>query len=54
MPKYEPEKIEEKWRKIYEEKHLYEGNVDEKKEKFFITVPVMYPDGRGNRSKERP
>ncbi len=46
MPKYEPEKIEEKWRKIYEEKHLYEGNVDEKKEKFFITVPVMYPDGR--------
>ena len=24
----------------------YEADADEKKEKFFITVPVMYPDGR--------
>ncbi|MCL5420190.1 MAG: leucine--tRNA ligase [Candidatus Parvarchaeota archaeon] len=46
MPKYEPDKIEEKWRRIYDERKLYEADVDEKKEKFFITVPVMYPDGR--------
>lgn len=46
MPKYEPDKIEEKWRRIYNEKRLYEADADEKKEKFFITVPVMYPDGR--------
>ena len=46
MPKYEPDKIEEKWRRIYDEKKLYEADADEKREKFFITVPVMYPDGR--------
>ncbi|EFD93223.1 MAG: tRNA synthetase valyl/leucyl anticodon-binding [Candidatus Parvarchaeum acidophilus ARMAN-5] len=46
MPRYEPEKIEEKWRKIYKEKNLYDADIDENKEKFFITVPVMYPDGR--------
>ncbi|MEM0143969.1 MAG: leucine--tRNA ligase, partial [Candidatus Parvarchaeum sp.] len=46
MPKYEPEKIENKWRNIYEEKKLYEADPDEKREKFFVTVPVMYPDGR--------
>ncbi len=46
MPKYEPKEIEEKWRRIYNEKKLYEADIDENKEKFFITVPVMYPDGR--------
>ena len=46
MPRYEPEKIENKWRKVYNEKKLYEANLNEKAEKFFITVPVMYPDGR--------
>ncbi|MCL5106548.1 MAG: class I tRNA ligase family protein, partial [Candidatus Parvarchaeota archaeon] len=46
MPRYQPEEIEKKWRNAYEEKKLYEADADEKREKFFVTVPVMYPDGR--------
>jgi Leucyl-tRNA synthetase len=46
MSKYELKEIEKKWRNVYEEKKLYEADADENKEKFFITVPVMYPDGR--------
>jgi leucyl-tRNA synthetase len=46
MSKYQLEEIEKKWRNVYEEKKSYEADLDEKKEKFFITVPVMYPDGR--------
>ena len=46
MSKYQLEEIEKKWRNVYNEKKSYEADADEKKEKFFITVPVMYPDGR--------
>ncbi len=45
MVKYEPKVIEDKWRRRWAEAHIFEAKVDENKKKFFITVPVPYPDG---------
>ncbi|MCW1301953.1 MAG: leucine--tRNA ligase [Candidatus Parvarchaeota archaeon] len=45
MTKYNHEKIDERWRKAYEESGIYSGKVDTRKKKVFITVPVIYPDG---------
>ncbi len=38
-------KIEEKWQKIWEEKKVFEPEVDESKPKFFLTVPYPYMSG---------
>lgn len=45
MVKYDPKVIEDKWRKRWAEAHIFEPKVDETKKKFFLTVPVPYPDG---------
>ncbi len=45
MAKYLHDKLDEKWRKIYEKSGIYTGKVDTSKKKAFLTVPVMYPDG---------
>ncbi len=45
MPKYDPKVIESKWRKIFGEKKIYEPEIDNDREKFFTTVPVIYPTG---------
>ncbi len=34
--------IAEKWQKVWEEKGIFEAKVDERKQKFFITVPFPY------------
>ena len=46
MSTYKPGEFEDKWEKVYSEKKTFEPGVDTKKKKFFITVPVPYPDGR--------
>ncbi len=38
-------KIEEKWQKIWEEKKVFEPEVDESRPKFFLTVPYPYMSG---------
>lgn len=38
-------RIEEKWQKKWKEAKIFESNVDEKKVKFFITVPYPYVNG---------
>lgn len=37
-------KMEEKWRKIWESSHVFEADVDFKREKYFITVAYPYPN----------
>lgn len=34
--------IAEKWQKVWEERRIFEAKVDEKKQKYFITVPFPY------------
>jgi leucyl-tRNA synthetase len=36
--------MEEKWRKIWESSHVFEADVDFKREKYFITVAYPYPN----------
>jgi leucyl-tRNA synthetase len=38
-------KIEAKWRKRWEEKKVFEANINRKKKKFFITFPYPYVNG---------
>ncbi|RIB35133.1 MAG: leucine--tRNA ligase [Candidatus Nanoclepta minutus] len=38
-------KVEEKWQRIWEEKGVYQPEVDESKPKFFMTVPYPYVSG---------
>ena len=38
-------KIEAKWRKKWEEKKVFEANINRKKKKFFITFPYPYVNG---------
>ena len=45
MSKYEPKEIESKWRERYEEKKLFQADRDTGRKKFFLTVPVIYPNG---------
>ena len=45
MSKYNPKDIESKWRELYEEKKLFQADRDTGRKKFFITVPVIYPNG---------
>lgn len=42
MVEIEQKKIEQKWQKIWEENKIFEPEVDNSKEKFFITVPYPY------------
>ncbi len=42
---YEPKKIEEKWGKEYQESGIFTAKINKDKKKFFLTVPVPYPDG---------
>lgn len=37
--------IEEKWSKLWSENHIFEPEVDNNKEKFFVTVPWPYANG---------
>jgi leucyl-tRNA synthetase len=37
-------KIEEKWRKTWESSHIFESDIDPKREKYFLTVAYPYPN----------
>jgi leucyl-tRNA synthetase len=43
---YNPQQIEEKWQRIWEEKKLYEVSEDPKKKKFYVLEMFPYPSGR--------
>ena len=54
MKKYNPQKIEKKWQKVFEEKKLFEAHStrsarsgQSKKQKFFTLVEFPYPSGDG-------
>lgn len=38
-PKYEPKKIEEKWRNFWEEKQIYKSSVNKNKIKYSVVIP---------------
>ncbi|MCP8318224.1 MAG: leucine--tRNA ligase [Candidatus Methylarchaceae archaeon HK01B] len=37
-------RIREKWRRVWEESHIFEADVDLKKDKYFLTVAYPYPN----------
>jgi len=43
---YNPQKIEEKWQKNWEEKRLYEVSGDQGKKKYYVLEMFPYPSGR--------
>ncbi len=45
VPFYNPNEIESKWQKQWEDDHLYESNVDESKPKFYALTMLPYPSG---------
>jgi len=47
MENYNPQKIEPKWQKIWEEKKLYEAEDFSKKPKKYILIEFPYPSGGG-------
>ncbi|NCD00778.1 leucine--tRNA ligase [bacterium] len=46
-PKYNPNKIEEKWQKYWEENESFKVEKNDKKEKKFFLVEFPYPSGAG-------
>lgn len=44
--KYHPEKIEAKWQKFWQEKHLHKVTEDPQKKKFFLLEMFPYPSGK--------
>ncbi len=44
---YNPQKIEKKWQKIWEEKGIFKAEEDKSKEKFYGLVEFPYPSGDG-------
>ncbi len=47
MEKYNPQKIEKKWQKIWEDKKLFKAEVDLKKPKYYVLDMFPYPSGAG-------
>ena len=47
MKKYNPQKIERKWQKIWDEKKLFRAKDRSKKKKFYLLVEFPYPSGSG-------
>jgi leucyl-tRNA synthetase len=43
---YNPQKIEEKWQKFWEDRKLYEASEDPRKEKSYVLEMFPYPSGR--------
>jgi len=47
MKKYNPQKIEKKWQKVFETKKLFQAKSNPKKPKFYTLVEFPYPSGDG-------
>ena len=45
VPFYNPNEIEGKWQKKWDEDHLYESNIDKSKPKFYALTMLPYPSG---------
>ncbi|MFO3664957.1 leucine--tRNA ligase [Anaerococcus sp. ENR0831] len=47
MPEYNPNAIEKKWQKIWDEDKTFHSEIDHDKEKFYGLVEFPYPSGQG-------
>ncbi|MFO3715828.1 leucine--tRNA ligase [Anaerococcus cruorum] len=47
MPEYNPNAIEKKWQKIWDEDKTFHSEIDHNKEKFYGLVEFPYPSGQG-------
>jgi leucyl-tRNA synthetase len=47
MKKYQPDKIEKKWQKIWEERGIFKAKENKSKKKFYGLVEFPYPSGDG-------
>ena len=47
MKAYNPQKIEKKWQKIWEEKKVFKAKENYKKKKFYCLDMFPYPSGQG-------
>lgn len=47
MNKYNPNAIEKKWQKIWDEEKTYKTELDKSKEKFYALIEFPYPSGQG-------
>lgn len=47
MNKYNPNAIEKKWQKIWEEEKTFKTNLNSDKEKFYALIEFPYPSGQG-------
>ena len=47
MNKYNPNAIEKKWQKIWDEEKTYKTELDKTKEKFYALIEFPYPSGQG-------
>lgn len=47
MDTYNPNAIEKKWQKIWEEEKTFKTEIDQEKEKFYALIEFPYPSGQG-------
>lgn len=47
IPEYNPNAIEKKWQKIWDEKKTFHSEIDHDKEKYYALVEFPYPSGQG-------
>ncbi|HHV45499.1 MAG TPA: leucine--tRNA ligase [Tissierellia bacterium] len=47
MKEYNPNEIERKWQRIWEEKRIFETSDDKSKKKFYALIEFPYPSGQG-------
>jgi leucyl-tRNA synthetase len=47
MEKYNPQKIEPKWQRYWEEKNFYRAEDFSKKKKYYVLIEFPYPSGEG-------
>ncbi|WP_282929801.1 leucine--tRNA ligase [Anaerococcus sp. Marseille-Q7828] len=47
FPEYNPNAIEKKWQKIWDEEKTFHSEIDHNKEKFYALVEFPYPSGQG-------
>lgn len=47
MNKYNPNAIEKKWQKIWDEEKTFKTNLNKNKEKFYALIEFPYPSGQG-------
>ena len=46
IPEYNPNAIEKKWQKIWDENKTFHSEIDHDKEKYYALVEFPYPSGK--------